>query len=544
MVGEVKNEAGGEARPMVMMRAAGLISILTMLSRVLGLVREQVFARLLGAGLYADAFQVAFRIPNLLRDLFAEGALSAAFVPTYTRALKEGGDARAHQVASRVLAVLLAVLGVIVLLAFVFAAPLVGLLAGGFYGLSQEGVDKTQLTIFLTRVMLPFLPLVSLAAVAMGMLNARHRFGTPALAPALFNVVSILWGVGLWALGYSGAQVALGWAIGTVLGGAAQLLVQVPPLWREGWRPQLEWNLKDPALRDIARLMGPATVGLAAVQVNIFVGTSFASSQDGAVSWLMYAFRILYLPIGIFGVAMGTVATVGLSSRAADGDLPGVRAMLERALRSLGFLTVPATVGLVVLAVPIVRLLFQGGAFTATDTHHTAVATAVYAIGLVSYTSVKVLAPAFYALGSPRVPLAASASAVATNLVIIVLMHGRFGYLAIALGTALGSVVNALILVGVLHRRLRRDGAGPLVGLPMVGAFARMALAASAMAPVCLLSLWFLESRMGTEGLLARLLTGLVPIGLGGAVYFGMAALLRLHEMGSVVAAVRRRRAR
>ncbi|HET8644290.1 MAG TPA: lipid II flippase MurJ, partial [Vicinamibacteria bacterium] len=217
-----------------MARQAGLIAGITLVSRVLGLIREQVFAALLGAGLHADAFQAAFRVPNLLRDLFAEGALSAAFVPTYTRALAEGGRERAFALTSKVLTLLAVLLGLLVVLGLVFARPLVALLAPGF----EAEPGKAELTVQLTRVMLPFLPLVSFAAVAMGMLNAHQRFGTPAFAPSAFNIVSVLWGLGLWALGFGAGQVALGWAVGTLLGGVAQFAIQLPGLLREGWRPR------------------------------------------------------------------------------------------------------------------------------------------------------------------------------------------------------------------------------------------------------------------------------------------------------------------
>src|SRR5712691_8334764 len=427
-----------------MMKAAGLVSALTLLSRVLGLVREQVFAALLGAGFYADAFNTAFRIPNLLRDLFAEGALSAAFVPTYTRALHEGGAARAHQLASRLLTLLAVVLGAVVALGLVFARPLVHAIAPGF----EAVPGKTETTVVLTRVMLPLLPLVSFAAVTMGMLNAQERFAMPALSPAMFNLVTIGWGVVLWRMGFEPARVAIGWAVGTLLGGAAQLLVQVPPLWREGWRFRPEWAPRDPGLRAIARLMAPATVGLAAVQVNIFVGQIFASHERSAVSWLQYAFRILYLPIGVFGVAVGTIATTGLARRAAAGDMDGLRDTLGRAVSLVSFLAVPASVGLMVLAVPIVRLLFERGRFHATDTRGTAAALALYSIGLVAYTGVKVLAPAFYALGTPRVPLVASAAAVATNVAVIVTLHPSLGHRAIALGQAVGMLLSVTVLAG------------------------------------------------------------------------------------------------
>ncbi|HEV7501990.1 MAG TPA: murein biosynthesis integral membrane protein MurJ [Vicinamibacteria bacterium] len=514
-----------------MLRAAGGISLLTLLSRVLGLVREQVFAALLGAGFYADAFNTAFRIPNLLRDLFAEGALSAAFVPAYARALAEGGPRRAHQVASRLLTVLAVVLAGLVLAGFALAGPLVRMLAPGF-GLVP---GKVETTVALTRVMLPFLPLVSCAAVAMGMLNAEERFAMPALSPALFNVVAIGWAAMLWSLGFPPAQVAMGWAVGILLGGVAQMVVQLPPLWSRGFRPRLEWAPRDPGVRAIGRLMAPATVGLAALQVNILVSTVFASQEEGAVSWLQYAFRILYLPIGVFGVAVGTIATTGLARRAAAGDLSGLRDTLFRSLSLAAFLTIPASVGLMVLGRPIVRLLFERGRFHPLDTENTAAAVSLYAIGLVAYTGVKVVAPAFYALGAPRVPLVASASAVATNLVVIAAFHPALGFRAIALGTALGALVNVIVLAGAMHIRV-----GGVLTSALGGRLARMGAGALAMAPAVWLAGRAVESRVGTAGLRAQALTGLVPILVGVAVYGLASTALRLPEAGEVLALFRR----
>jgi len=514
LVDEVKRAPGevAEAAPPSSLRlaeAAGVVSGFTFLSRILGLVREQVFAALLGAGLYADAFLAAFRIPNLLRDLFAEGALSAAFVPTYARALTREGKEAAFRLASRLLTLLGVILGALVLLGMALAGPLVSLLAPGF----ESVPGKSEVTIELTRVMLPFLPLVSFAAVAMGMLNAHGRFGLPAFAPAAFNLVTICWALALWAFGFSLPQVALGWAVGTLLGGAAQLLVQLPSLRQLGWRPRPEWAPGDPGIRAVAGLMAPATLGLAAVQVNIFVSTIFASHEAGAVAWLQYAFRLLYLPIGIFGVAVGTVATADLARRAALEDREGIRATVARSLRLLAFLTLPATAGLIALGVPIVRLLFERGRFTTHDTNQTAAALALYAVGLVGYTGVKVLAPAFYAMGTPRVPLMASAAAVATNLVFIVGLHGSLGFRAIALGTALGSLVNALWLVAVFERRI-----GGLVREILSTATGKMAAVATAMAGVAWLCARALDGRFG-GGWVDHLVTGLLPILAGVACY-------------------------
>jgi putative peptidoglycan lipid II flippase len=527
--GEVKETSPGGS----LARQAGLISAMTLASRVLGLVREMVFARLLGAGLHADAFQAAFRIPNLLRDLFAEGALSAAFVPTYARALAEGGRERAFALASRLFTVLAVVLGLLVVVAFVFARPLVALLAPGF----DAEPGKVELTVQLTRVMLPFLPLVSFAAVAMGMLNAHERFGTPASAPAAFNVVSIAWAVALWALGFDVTQVALGWAVGTLLGGAAQFLIQVPGMFKLGWRPRLEWAPGDPGIRRVTELMGPATVGLAAVQVNIFVSTIFASQDPGAIACLQYAFRVLYLPIGLFGVAVGTVVTAGFARRAAAGDTEGMRQTLARALRLLAFLTFPATAGLMVLSTPIVRLLFERGLFDAQATIDTAAALVFYSVGMIGYTSVKVVAPAFYALGRPRLPVLASGFAVLTNLVFLLLASRSLGFRAVALGTALGSLVNGLILIAAFERRV----GGLMRGLWTAG-MAKTLLATLLMAPAAWLAARWLERSWGTAGLLAQLVVGLGPVAVGGLVYMVVARLLAVPEADAIWGLLRRKR--
>ena len=513
-----------------MLRAASLISGLTLVSRLLGLVREQVFAALLGAGMQADAFQIAFRIPNLLRDLFAEGALSAAFVPTYAAALVRDGRAAAFRLAARVLSVLCVALGGVIVLGYLAAGAIVDALAPG-YGLIA---GKTELTEFLTRVMLPFLPLVSFAALAMGMLNAEERYGAPAIAPAMFNVVAILVGTGLTLAGARPETAVVGWAIGTVLGGLAQLLVQAPPLLRRGFRPRWDWAPWDPGLARIALLMAPATLGLAAVQLNIFISSRFASEEPGAVSWLTYAFRILYLPIGIFGVALGTIATTGLAKSAARGDTAAMSATLVRGLKLLLFLCIPASAGLIALGQPIVRLIFERGRFTAFDTAGTATALAFYAVGLVAYTGVKVVAPAFYALGRPRVPLLGSALAVLTNLLIILAFDAALGYRAVALGTSLGSIVNVAVLLAAFEWRI-----GGVAGQGLLKSAATMGLAALPTAAAAYAAARFLESVAGTAGLAAQLAAGLVPVAVGVLAYAAAARLLHISELNELIGALR-----
>ncbi|ACY14980.1 murein biosynthesis integral membrane protein MurJ [Haliangium ochraceum] len=527
--------AGSTAAPAGTARAVGLIAAATMLSRILGLVREQFFAALLGASLFADAFNVAFRIPNLLRDLFAEGALAQAFVPTFKSELKRQGRSSAYALANRVAGTLLVVVGLVVLAGTLFAPEIVRLMAGDF----AEVPGKFGLTVTLTRLMMPFLVIVSMSAVAMGMLNAQERFTAPALAPACFNVMSILTGASLYLAGVEGEWVAMGWAIGAVLGGLAQLGVQIPTLWRTGFRPLLrpDLMLRDPGVRRVALLMAPAVGGLAAVQLNIFINTMFASTEDGAVSWLNYAFRFLQLPIGVFGVAIATVSTTRYADAAADGDRDAMAAHLLSGLRLVLFLTVPATVGLVTLGEPIIRLIFERGAFTALDTRATADALELYATGLVAYAAVKVVAPAFYAMDMARIPVLASISAVAGNLLLNITLHPIYGYRVLALGTALAAVLNLTVLYSMFSRRI----ASP-PHLALLRYLTLILVAAALMGAAVIAVRVQLIDLVGTEGLLVRLLGALGPVLVGVLVYAGICRAFRIEELTLFLRRVRRRR--
>jgi putative peptidoglycan lipid II flippase len=532
------SEVKQEGRPKVVPRrsfaaAASLVSLATLLSRILGLVREMVFAHLLGAGLHADAFNTAFRIPNLLRDLFAEGALSSAFVPTYSRILEREGREAAHRLARRLFTLLAVLLGGLVIMGIVGAEWIVALLSPGFK--LQEG--KAEIATLLTQIMMPFLLLVSFAAVAMGMLNAEGRFGLPALSPAMFNLVAIMVGIALWASGLPMTWVLVGWSVGTLVGGFAQLAIQWPGLRSRGFRMSLDWAPADSGLKEIGRLMTPAVIGLAAVQVNIIVNSHFASYEQGGQSALTYAFRILYLPIGIFGVALGTIAASGFARQAAVGDMDGVRSTLRESTSMLVFLTLPATVGLMILREPIVRLIYERGRFDAAGTQMAAAALGFYAVGLVAYTSVKVLAPAFYALGSTSVPLLASVSAVATNLLINLALHRSFGIRAVALGTALGSVANAIVLATSLERRFP----GAFVNRRLLTTVGRVLVATLVMGLVAYGAERGFDQWLGHEGWRARLMVGLGPVMLGSTVFFLLSSLLRIEQMGEVTLAIRRR---
>jgi putative peptidoglycan lipid II flippase len=511
-----------------------LISLATMLSRLLGLVREQLFAALLGASSLADAFVAAFRIPNLLRDLFAEGALSAAFVPAFKASFKKDGAPAAYRLGNLVAGNLMVVIGTIVLLALVFTPNIVGLLAGDYAAVP----GKVDVTVTLTRIMLPFLILISLAAVAMGMLNAQDRYGAPALAPAMFNVVTIVVGITLHVLGFDPYWVAVGWSIGTLLGGLAQLAIQLPPLVRLGWRPKLATDLalRDPGVRRVAIVMAPAIIGVAAVQVNVFVNTAFAASEPGAVSWLNYAFRFLQLPIGVFGVAIATVSTTRYADAAADGDRAAMGGHLVEGLRMVMFLCVPATVGLVVLGEPIIRLIYQHGRFISYDTGATTSALNYYVLGLVAYAAVKVIAPAFYALGLARIAVIASVTAVAGNVIANSILHPMYGFRVLAAGTAIAALLNCLVLYVMFHRRIARIAHGALLVY-----LARIAIAAGVMGGVVWAVHLGLDRTIGHVGTARRLVETLVPAVVGALVYAGACRVLRIEELGQFTERIGRR---
>jgi putative peptidoglycan lipid II flippase len=528
------SDAEATKKPPRLAIAAALIGAATMLSRVLGLVREQLFAALLGASAAADAFNVAFRIPNLLRDLFAEGALAQAFIPTFKDKLKNEGRNAAYLLGNQVAGTLFLVIGIIVLGAALFAPQIVEVMAGDF----TETAGKFGLTVTLTRIMLPFLAIVSLAAVAMGMLNAQDKYTAPALAPAMFNVMSITMGFGLYFAGVEGRWVAIGWAIGTLLGGMAQLGIQLPSLWKIGFRPRprLDLRLRNAGTRRVALLMAPAVAGLAAVQVNIFVNTMFASSEEGAVSWLNYAFRFLQLPIGVFGVAIATVSTTRYADAAAEGEPTALAKHFEEGLRLVAFLTIPATVGLFVLGTPVIRLIFEHGKFGPHDTHATAIALEYFLVGLVSYAGVKVAAPAFYAMNLARIPVIASMTAVAVNLVMNITLHPHYGYRILALGTAAAAIVNFAILYLSFHMRI-----SGVRHVRIFGYVAKIALAAGIMGVAVWGAYHEILDRVGFASIGARAVAALVPMVIGVAVYAMACWVLRVDDLTRMASKLRRR---
>jgi putative peptidoglycan lipid II flippase len=431
-------------------------------SRILGLVREQVFAAMFGASNATDAYQIAFRIPNLLRDLFAEGAMSAALVPTFIRIRKEEGEIRGWQLATRVFVVLFAVVTLLAVIGMVFAGPMVALYASAYRGVP----GKFELTVSMTRTMMPFFPLVALAAAFMAILNACGKFFIPSFASALFNLVSITVGVALAkVLPAFGFEPIEGMAYGVVAGGFVQALVQWPVLLRQGYRPLWREPLSssafsDPGLRRMMFLMIPGTVGLAATQINILVNSVFATSVgEGAVSWLNYSFRLMQFPIGIFAVSLAAATLPAFSARWTARDIAGASGTLGQSVRRVFAINFPASAGLAFLGVPIISLIFEHGRFSPADTIATAQALSAYAVGLTAYSVVKVLVPICYAVGETRVAVFSSFFSVLSNLVFNFLFVKTLGFAGLALGTSLTAILNSGILWWLLSKKIRESGA-------------------------------------------------------------------------------------
>jgi putative peptidoglycan lipid II flippase len=511
---------GGSPR---LARSAGVFGLATIASRVLGLVRDQVLAFYFGAGDANDAFRVASRIPNLIRDLFAEGAMSAAFVPTFTRTLTLQGRERAWQLASSVINALLIVTGAVVVAGMIFAEPLVRLYASDFAAVP----GKLELTIYLTRIVFPFLTLVAVAAALMGMLNSLGHFFVPALSPAMFNVAVIVMSLALIPFAPSlGVEPITIVAIATLVGGLGQLVIQWPPLRREGFRYRAVLDVRDEGLHRVLLLMGPGTIGMAATQINVFVNTVLATGQGtGAVSWLDFAFRLMYLPIGLFGVSIATAATPAISRMVADQDFARIRSTLANALGLMLFLNVPATLGLIILAQPIVAVIFERGEFTAADTAATAAALQYYAIGLVGYSVVRIISPTFYALQRSRVPVMVSAGSVLVNVALNLALVRVMGYRGLALGTSITAIINASVQLFLLRREIHG-----LEGSRIAASLARVVAASAVMGAVTWGAHALLEQLLPGTGLAIQILRLTATIAASLAALAGAAQLPGIEE--------------
>ncbi len=438
-----------------LLRSTGVVSAMTLLSRILGLVRDVVLARVFGAGIAMDAFFIANKIPNMLRRFFAEGAFAQAFVPVFTdyRSTRSAEETRA--LGDAITGVLGLALFVITLVGVVAAPVLVFLVAPGF---TQDG-ERFDLSVEMLRWTFPYLLFISLTALAGGMLNSHGRFAVPAFTPVLLNVVLIIFA--LW-LSPRFEEPAMALAVGVFVAGIVQLAFQVPALSRIRMLPRPRLQFRHPGVRRIGTLMLPAIFGSSVAQINVVFDNIIASFlQPGSVSWLYYADRLMEFPLGVFGIALATVILPGLSAHHAKQSREAFSAMLDHALRLVVLIGVPAAVGLIVLATPLIVTIFYGGEFTARDVGMASVALGAYSLGLLGFILVKVLAPGYFSRQDTRTPVRIGVIALGVNMllnIVFVLTLMRVGFEGPHAGLAAATSLAALLNAGLLYRGLLRDG--------------------------------------------------------------------------------------
>ncbi len=462
--------------------------------------------------------------------------------------------------ASLVLNALAVIMSIITILGILLAPYLVPIITKGF------SPEKIYLTVLMTQIMFPFILLVALAAVAMGVLNTKGNFGVPASASTVFNIVSIFVGLAFafWLSGgnweasqdkytvpsVSAQWAILGMAIGTLIGGAAQFLMQLPSLFRVGFRFSPAISFKDEGVKKIMRLMAPAILGTSAVQINVLINLMLVSEIEGGRSWLSYAFRLMQFPIGVFGVAVGTASIPVLSRMASEGKFGEFRQTLSSSITLVFLMTLPSACGLVILGEPIIRLLYShGGAFKETDVPMTAYALAGYAIGLTGYAAIKVLSPAFYALNDAKTPMIIAVCSIAVNAVVsyfflrVLSDYGvspetpnGFGHIGVALATSSVALVNFFALAFIMRKRL-----SGIDGKEIFSAFVKIAVASAVMSVVCYFTYQFLLQRLGFDTFISKVIEVFVPIALGGIVFVIMAKSLRISEINKIYNAFARK---
>ena len=500
-------------------RSASVIAFFTLLSRILGLVRDMVVAYAFGSGQHADAFFVAFRIPNLLRRLVAEGALTASFLPVYTDYLEKRTEEEAERVIHITFTLLIISVALISVGGVLLSPWIIRIFAPGFLA----DPDKFQLAVSLNRIMFPYIFFISLVALCMGILNARGHFAAPAASPVLLNVAMIL-GTCVFARWWT--RPIYGLAVGVLLGGFLQLALQVPPLVARRIRFRLVCSLRDPAVNRIGRLFLPAAFGAAVYQLNVLVSNIFASFlPEGSISYLWYASRLLEFPLGVFGMALATAAFPSLSQQSSRGDTARFQQTLENSLRMVTFITVPATIGLMVLGTPIVQILFQRGEFDPKTTTGTAVALLYYCVGMWPIAVSRILVSAFYSLQDTATPVKLSFISFLANAVLSLALMGPMLHAGLALANSLASVVNAGLLFVYLHRRIG------VWGLNWVrDSGLKVFLAGTAMG-VCLWGLMVLTGPQEGRSLVHQCFVLAGWLGAGGITYLAACLLLGAEEI-------------
>jgi putative peptidoglycan lipid II flippase len=506
------------------LKRTGRFSIATVISRITGLLREATLAALFGASGSMDAFVAAFRIPNLLRDLFAEGALSAAYVPVFTDKLKKEGKEEAFKVTSSVISILMLVLGILVIAGIFLAPYFVKYYVSGF----SADLAKLNLTILMSQIMFPFILLVALAAVCMGTLNSMGRFGIPAMAPAIFNIITIAAAFSMLNL-FNPPILVL--AVGVILGGIGQFGTQLPQLFKLGYKYSFRFSFRDEAVAKILKLLLPAALGVAAWQINVVVGTIIASHlESGSISNLYYALRLMHFPLGVFGVALATVSLPELSSLVSAGDIQGAGASQRFSSRMVIFLLLPSAAFLIGASEAIVALAYQRGNFGFENTLEVSMALRAYAVGLIFFGLVRVTAQVFYSFKDTATPVKVSLVAVLSNIILSLLLMKPMGFSGLALATSLSAMVNFSLLYIFSAKKLPRPDRFGLLRYSLV--IGSASLAAGVMA--------FVVSRIfmgpnGFDGLPGSFTAIILSALAAGIIYFILCWFFKVEELKQII---------
>ena len=510
-------------------RAAGILGSATMLSRIMGMVRDMVVSRLFGAGLATDAFFAAFQIPNMLRRFFAEGALTSAFVPTFSATLSQDGEDKARELANVCFTLLTIVMAAVTLAGILFSPVIVSLMFPGF----KAEPGKFELTVLLNRLMFPYIFFISLVALCMGILNTVRHFFTPAISTVFLNISMIV--AALCLRGFFDAPITA-LAVGVLIGGCLQLVMQLPVLWKKGFSPKPDFNFSSPEVRRIALLMLPSVFGVGVYYLNIAVSAILASLlPQGSVSYLYYAQRLFEFPQGIFTVSVAQAVLPSMSRQAAEGDIAGMKETLSFGVRLTLFITIPAMAGLMVCSTPIFSLIFMGGAFNYATVGNSALALLYYSMGLSFVALTRVLAPVFYALKDTKTPVITAFIAFVINFCLSLALMGPLKHGGLALATTLSALCNMMMLLWLLRRKI-----GPFGGKNIM----RTALKSSAASIPMAAAVWYGCSFVNWSQAGHKMLKGSVLGGAiicGSVVYLLLVKLLRSEEALDAVSLLRRK---
>ncbi|TWI77470.1 putative peptidoglycan lipid II flippase [Desulfobotulus alkaliphilus] len=511
-------------------RAVGVVGVATLFSRILGFIRDMVIAAFFGASTAADAFFVAFRIPNLMRRLLAEGSLSMAFVPVFNSVMEKEGRAGAFAFARSAIRILALLLLFITVLGVLTAPFIVQIIAPGF----ADTPEKMGLTVFLTRITFPYVFFICLVALAMGMLNSLGHFAMPALSPVVLSLSMIL---SVWLLASRMDPAVTALAIGVLGGGVCQLFMQLPVLWKKGFRFRGKTPWMHPGVRRVGRLMLPTIFGAAVYQLSIVIGTILASFLEaGSVSYLYYADRLVQFPLAIFGISAATAVLPTLSRQVSSGRMDDLGDTFGEALRWMLFINLPAMAGLVALAHPLVALLFQRGAFDAVSVAGTATALVYYSAGLWAFACVRIVVSVFYAMEDTKTPVIMGSISLGAAVVFSLILMHPMSYGGLALATSLGSMVNFGLLAWMLSRKIPGLFSLNVLKSALFSLFSALIMGG------CVYGLdLFLASRLadGSMGMGVRVLTGVV---LGIGIYGGLALLMKSPELAVALKWLRRRK--